>query len=81
MLQRLTNLSIFLIGLLVLSVCVPGVIADTNTAPTTNGTIPGTTAGVVLEMGTSLTIDDIHKYFSDADGDELSYNRYLIGYN
>ena len=68
MLKRLTNLSIFLIGLLVLSISVSGV-AEANNAPTTNGTIPAQTVNI---GGTATTVD-VSSYFSDADGDTLTY--------
>ena len=72
MLQRLITPSIFFILLLSITLFASGV-ADANNAPTTNGTIPGTTPGIVLDVGASHTIDDIHKYFSDPDGDTLTY--------
>ena len=40
-----------------------------NTAPTTNGTIPAQTVNV----GGSATTIDVSSYFSDADGDTLTY--------
>ena len=69
MLQRLTNLSIFLIiGLLGVSIFGLGV-AETNNAPTTVGTIPKQTLKL---NGDAVTID-LSSYFSDADGDTLTY--------
>ena len=68
MLQRLTPLSTFLMLLLVVSVFISGV-AEANNAPTTVGTIPNQT---VYLPGSSITIDAA-PYFSDADGDTLTY--------
>ena len=69
MLQRLTNPSTSLIILLmIVSLCVSGV-AEANNAPTTVGTIPDQT---VYRPGSSITID-ASPYFSDADGDTLTY--------
>ena len=67
MLQRLTNLSIFLIGLLVLSIFVPG-IAEANNAPNTVGPIPAQK----VKLKTTLTMN-LFTYFNDIDGDALTY--------
>ena len=70
MLQRLTPQSTSLIILLmIVSLCVSGV-AEANNAPTTVGTIPDQT---VYLPGSSITIDAA-PYFSDADGDTLTYS-------
>ena len=68
MLQRLIPSSIFLILLLTVAVFVQGV-AEANTAPTTVGTIPKQT----LTLGGSAGTIDVSSYFSDADGDTLTY--------
>ena len=68
MLQRLIPSSTFLMLLLVVSVFISG-IAEANNAPTTVGTIPDQT---VYLPGSSITIDAA-PYFSDADGDTLTY--------
>ena len=68
MLQRLPNLGIFLILILLVSSFVPGV-AEANEAPTTVGTIPAQTVEV---SGTAATVD-VSSYFSDPDGDTLTY--------
>ena len=68
MLQRLIPPSIFLILLLTVSVFVQGV-AEANNAPTTVGTIPKQT----LTLGGSAVTIDLSSYFSDADGDTLTY--------
>ena len=68
MLQRLIPSSIFLILLLIVSVFVQGV-AEANNAPTTVGTIPKQT----LKLGGAAVSIDVSSYFSDADGDTLTY--------
>ena len=68
MLQRLIPSSIFLILLLTVAVFVQGV-AEANNAPTTVGTIPKQT----LTLGGSAVTIDVSSYFSDADGDTLTY--------
>ena len=68
MLQRLIPPSIFLILLLTVSVFVQGV-AEANNAPTTVGTIPKQT----LKLGGSAVTIDVSSYFSDGDGDTLTY--------
>ena len=68
MLQRLIPPSIFLILLLTVSVFVQGV-AEANNAPTTVGTIPKQT----LKLGGAAVTIDVSSYFSDADGDTLTY--------
>ena len=68
MLKSLTTSSSVLILFLVISVLVPGV-AEANNAPTTVGTIPDQT---VYLPGSSITIDAA-PYFTDADGDVLTY--------
>ena len=69
MLQGLTPLSTSLIILLmIVSLGVSGV-AEANNAPTTVGTIPNQT---VYLPGSSVTIN-ADPYFSDADGDTLTY--------
>ena len=68
MLQRLTSLSIFLIGLLVLSIIIPSIV-EANNAPTASGTIPAQTVNI---GGTATTVD-VSSYFSDADDDTLTY--------
>ena len=67
MLQRLTNPSIFLIGLLVLSICAPG-IAQANNSPNTVGPIPAQK----VKLKTTLTMN-LFTYFNDIDGDALTY--------
>ncbi len=66
--QRLTTLSISLSLLLIVSVFVPGV-AEANDAPTTVGTVPKQT----LKLGGAAVTIDMSSYFSDADGDTLTY--------
>ena len=68
MLQRLITTSLSLVLLLAISVFVPG-IAEANEAPTTVGTIPAQTLKV---SGTDAAID-VSSYFSDPDGDTLTY--------
>ena len=68
MFQRLIPSSIFLILLLIVSVFVQGV-AEANNAPTTVGTIPKQT----LTLGGAAVTIDVSSYFSDADGDTLTY--------
>ena len=68
MLQRLTTLSISLSLLLIVSVFVQGV-AEANDAPTTVGTVPKQT----LKLGGAAVTIDMSSYFSDADGDTLTY--------
>ena len=68
MLQSLTTSSSVLILFLIISVLVPG-FAEANNAPTTVGTIPNQT---VYLKGSSVTINAA-PYFSDADGDALTY--------
>ena len=61
--------NIFYVGLLfVVLFFIPG-LAQANNAPTTNGTIPAQT----VNMGGSATTVDVSGYFSDADGDTLTY--------
>ncbi len=71
MLKRLTNLNIFLILLLTVSVCISG-IAEANNAPTPVGTIPDQT----LQFGGSNVKFNVKQYFSDPDGDTLSFKTY-----
>ena len=71
MLQRLTNPNIFLILLLAVSVCISG-IAEANNAPTPVGTIPDQT----LQFGGSNVKFNAKQYFSDPDGDTLSFKTY-----
>ena len=67
MLQRLPNLGIFLIRFLAVVLFVPG-IAKANSAPTVTSTIPE------VKVGNSLVTEVIgHNYFSDPDGDTLTY--------
>ena len=68
MLQRLITTGLSLILLLAISVFVPSV-AEANEAPTTVGTIPAQTLKV---SGTDAAID-VSSYFSDPDGDTLTY--------
>ena len=68
MLQRLIPASISLSLLLTVSVFVQGV-AEANNAPTTVGTIPKQT----LKLGGAAVTIDVSSYFSDADGDTLTY--------
>ena len=68
MLQRLIPSSIFLILLLIVPVFVQGV-AEANNAPTTVGTVPKQT----LKLGGAAVTIDVSSYFSDADGDTLTY--------
>ena len=69
MLQRLPNLGIFLILLLLVSAFVPGV-ADANNAPTANGTISAQT----VEAGGNYITVNISSFFTDSDGDTLTYS-------
>ena len=67
MLQQLKTLSIFSTLLLVVSVFVSGV-AEANSTPTVTGAIPE------VKVGNSLVTEVIaHNYFSDPDGDTLTY--------
>ena len=66
--QRFDPAITFLMLLLVVSVFMSGV-AEANNAPTTVGTIPNQT---VYLPGSRITIDAA-PYFSDADGDTLTY--------
>ena len=68
MLQRFITTSLSLILLSAISVFVPGV-AEANEAPTTVGTIP---AQKLKVSGTDAAID-VSSYFSDPDGDTLTY--------
>ena len=68
MLRRLIIPGLSLILFLAISVFVPGV-AAANSAPTTVGTIPAQTLKV---SGSDATVD-VSSYFSDADGDTLTY--------
>ena len=68
MLQRLILPGLSLILLLTISVFGPGV-AEANEAPTPVGTIPAQTVEV---SGTAATVD-VSSYFSDPDGDTLTY--------
>ena len=61
--------NIFYTGLLFILLFFVTVPAQANQVPTTNGTIPNQTVTV---GGTSLTLD-VSSYFSDPDGDPLSY--------
>ena len=61
--------NIFYTGLLFILLFFGTVPAQANQVPTTNGTIPNQTVTV---GGTSLTLD-VSSYFSDPDGDPLSY--------
>ena len=47
-----------------------------NRAPTTVGTMPA----VELAVGETETLD-VSQYFSDPDGDALSYSRCFLGHN
>ena len=68
MLQSLTTLSIFLCRLSIISVFISG-IAVANNAPITNGTIPAQT----VNLGATATTVTVWTYFSDPDGDVLTY--------
>ena len=67
MLQRLTNLSIFFILLLVLSIF-GSAVAEANNSPNTVGPIPTQT----VKIGATLTMN-LNTYFNDVDGDVLTY--------
>ncbi len=67
MLKRLTNLNLFIVFLLAVSVCISG-IAEANNAPNTVGPIPTQTVG----LGTTQTMD-LLTWFNDIDGDVLTY--------
>ena len=67
MLKRLTNLCIFLI--LLLGVSIFAGVAEENNAPTTVGTIPEQT----LKLGGDAVTIALGSYFSDPDGDTLTY--------
>ena len=67
MLKRLTNLCLSLILLLGISIFTG--VAEENNAPTAVGTIPKQTLKL---NGDAVTID-LSSYFSDADGDTLTY--------
>ena len=75
MLKRLTNLNVFIVLILVVSVCLSGIAEaqnnnpPQNSAPTTVGTIPNQTLNL---GGTDATVG-LSPYFSDPDGDSLSY--------
>ena len=66
--QRLTTLSISLSLLLIVAVFAQCV-AEANDAPTTVGTVPKQT----LKLGGAAVTIDMSSYFSDADGDTLTY--------
>ena len=68
MLQRLIIPSLSLILLLTIAVFVPG-IAEANQAPTAVGTISAQT----LKVGGTDAAVDVSSYFSDPDGDTLTY--------
>ena len=65
--MKTTN--IFCIGLLLILLFFGPGLAEANTAPTTSGTIPSQT---VTAGGDAATVD-VSGYFSDADGDALTY--------
>ena len=65
--MKTTN--VLYIGLLFLVLFFGSGLAEANTAPTTNGTIPAQT---VIIDGDAATLD-VSSYFSDADGDALTY--------
>ena len=69
MLQRLITASIFLMLLLGVSFLFVSGVAEANTAPTTVGTIPKQT----LKLGGAAVTIDVSSYFSDGDGDTLTY--------
>ena len=69
MLQRLTIPTIFLILFLIVSISLSGV-AEANNAPTTVGTIPDQ----VLAFGGSAVQFNAKQYFSDPDGDALTFH-------
>ena len=66
--MKITN--ILYIGPLLLVLFFASVPAQANTAPTTNGTIPDQSVAI---GGSSVSVD-VSSYFSDPDGDALSYS-------
>ena len=65
--MKTTN--VLYIGLLFLVLFFGPGLAEANTAPTTNGTIPAQ----MVVIGGDVTTVDVSSYFSDADGDALTY--------
>ncbi len=70
MLKRLTKTNIFLIPLLVISVCISGIAEADNRAPTAVATIHNQS----LTVGSSVFSLSVTNVFSDPDGDSLTYS-------
>ncbi len=77
MLHRFTTLNLFIVLLLAVSVCISGIAEaqnnpPQNNAPTTVRTIPNQT----LNLGGTAATVSLSPYFSEPDGDALSYTAY-----